>query len=110
MSTTVHVQFTGTGFEWGFTTGSMVPLSVTLVKRSKEPITFMFVRSGSSAIYYKLPPSDPTGRELPTNDGPTTIVDPDDSASISFSTSASGTYYTGSITVSSDDLLGGGNS
>lgn len=103
----VYVQSTSAGFEWGFATNDMVSLSTTLVYRSSGQVTFEFLRVGNTS-YFKLPPSAPTGRELPTANGPTTTVTSGSSASISFSNSSGGTYYTGSVTVSSDDFAGGG--
>jgi hypothetical protein len=104
----VYVQTTSTGFQWGFSTNNMVPLSTTLVQRSSGQVTFEFLRVGTT-LYFKLPPSTPTGRELPTTNGPTAAVTSGDSASISFSNSSGGTYYAGSVTVSSDDFVGGGD-
>lgn len=104
----VYVQSTATGFQWGFTTSNMVALSTNLSQTSSSPVTFTFLRHGTTSFYYKLPPGSATGKELPTSNGPSVIVNPDSSASISFSQTSGGTYYTGSVTVSSDDFFGGG--
>jgi len=111
-NTLVYVEYTPNGFQWGKTTGSMVPLATDIDTVSSSSITYEFVRTGSTSIWYKLPPSTPNGSVLHISDGPTAVVMPTRHADISFSTSSGGTYYTGSVTVSGDgfrrDLAAGG--
>jgi hypothetical protein len=108
-NTIVYVEFTSTGFQWGKSTSSMVPLATDINTVSSTAITYEFVRTGSTAIWYKLPPSAPNGTVLPTSSGPTTVVNPGKVKTVSFSTTAGGPYFTGSVTVSDDGfgLLGG---
>jgi hypothetical protein len=108
-NTIVYVQSFPTGFQWGLSAVNLVPLSTPISTQSSSSITYEFVRSGTTAIWYKLPPSLPAGTALPTSSGPTTLVDPGKSKTISFSTTAGGPYFTGSVTVSGDgfgDLAG----
>lgn len=104
-NTIVYVEYTSTGFQWGTSTGSLVPLSTTIDITSSTSITFEFLRIGSTAIWYKLPPSAPNGTVLPTaSPGPTVLVAPNTRSSIAFATSSGGPYYTGYIKVSDDGL------
>lgn len=110
-NTIVYVEYLATGFQWGLSTGSMQPLATTIVVESERSVTFEFVRTGSTSIWYKLPPSAPAGTVLPTSNGPTTDVDPGTRKQIAVATSSGGPYFAGSVTVSDDgvdDLLGGG--
>lgn len=110
-NTIVYVEYLATGFQWGTSTGSMQPLSTMIVTVSERPVTYEFVRTGSTPIWYKLPPSAPAGTVMPTSDGPTTTVSPGTRSGIAVSTSSGGPYFTGYVSVSDDgvdDLLGGG--
>jgi hypothetical protein len=110
-NTIVYVEYLATGFQWGTSTGSMQPLATTIEVVSERSVTFEFVRTGTTAIWYKLPPTAPAGTVLPTSSGPTVLVDPGARKTISFATSSGGPYFAGSVTVSDDgvdDFLGGG--
>jgi hypothetical protein len=110
-NTIVYVESLATGFQWGLSTGNMQPLATAIEVVSERSVTFEFVRTGSTSIWYKLPPSAPAGTVLPTSSGPTVLVDPGVRKTISFATSSGGPYFAGSVTVSDDgvdDFLGGG--
>ncbi len=110
MSTIVYVEYVSGSFQWGKSTVSMVPLSTPIDTQSNVAVTYEFIRTGTNAIWYKLPPSSPTGTSLPTSNGPTVLVKSGRSATISFSSSSGGDYYTGTVSVSGDGfhLAGGG--
>jgi hypothetical protein len=111
-NTMVYVEYTPSGFQWGKSLLSMVPLSTTITTSSPSSITYEFVQTGSTAIWYKLPPTTPNGTSLPTSNGPTTVVASGTRNPIAFSTSSGGTYYTGYVKVSGDgfgDLVSGGS-
>lgn len=112
-NTIVYVEYTSTGFQWGTSTGSLQPLSTTIDINSSTSITFEFLRIGSNAIWYKLPPSSITGTVLPTaSPGPTVLVAPKTRTSIAFANSSGGPYSTGYVKVSDDgfdDLVDDGD-
>lgn len=104
-NTIVYVEYTSTGFQWGTSTGSLVPLSTTIDITSSTSITFEFLRIGSTAIWYKLPPTAPNGTVMPTaSPGPTVTVAPNNRASIGVATSSGGPYSSGYVKVSGDGL------
>jgi hypothetical protein len=104
-NTTIYVQYTtSSGFQWGKSQSSLVPLTTKIDTVSGSRVTYEFVSIASITLYYKLPPSTPSGTVLPTSNGPTALVSPNDEAEIAFATSSSGTYYTGTVTVSDDDI------
>jgi hypothetical protein len=110
-NTIVYVEYLATGFQWGTNTGSMQPLATMIVVESQRSITFEFVRTGTTSIWYKLPPTAPAGTVLPTSNGPTTTVSPGNRSGLAVSTSSGGPYFTGYVSVSDDgvdDFLGGG--
>lgn len=102
-NTIVYVEYTSTGLQWGTSTGSLQPLSTTIVIISSTSITFEFLRTGSTALWYKLPPTSITGTVLPTaSPGPTALVAPNSSKGIAFANSSGGPYSTGYVKVSDD--------
>lgn len=103
-NTLVYVQYTSSGFQWGLSTTALQALSEPISVASSTRITFEFLAYGSAAIWYKLPPTAPNGSSLPSTNGPTTIVSPGSSASISFAGSPTGSYYGGYVKVSPDGL------
>jgi hypothetical protein len=103
-NTIVYVSYIGTGLQWGTSPVNMQPLASTIEVQSSSSVTFEFLRTGSTTIWYKLPPSSPTDTQLPTSNGPTTVVSPGTRAQIAVSTTSGGPYYTGSVTVSDDGL------
>jgi hypothetical protein len=106
-NTIVYVEYTPSGFQWGTDSGNLGPLATTIIVPSSTSITFEFLRVGSTAIWYKLPPSTPNGTVMPTSSpGPTVLVAPNNRASIAVSTSSGGPYYTGYVKVSDDGLDG----
>lgn len=101
-NTIVYVQYGSSGFQWGTSTSSLVPLSTTIVVASSSTVTFEFIRSGSTALWYKLPPSSPSGTVLPTSNGPTVAVPSGSNAGFAVATSSGGPYSTGYVKVSGD--------
>lgn len=102
-NTIVYVEYTSTGFQWGTDSGNLGPLATTIIVTSSTSITFEFLRIGSTPIWYKLPPTAPSGTVMPTaSPGPTVLVSPNNRASIGVATSSGGPYSTGYVKVSDD--------
>lgn len=96
----IHVKYTATNFEWGKSTSDMVPLSTPIITTSPNGITYEFVRTGSIALWFKIPPSAPQGSSLPTSNGPTVFVHSGTRQSVAFATSEGGPYSSGYVKVS----------
>lgn len=101
-NTIVYIQYGSSGLQWGTSTNNLVPLSTNIVVSSTSTVTFEFIRSGSTALWYKLPPNSLGGTVLPTSNGPTVAVPSGGNAGIAVATASGGPYSTGYVKVSGD--------